>query len=69
MRLEEIISTALERLGHDKYLLANTVAKRATELHKGAKPLVGDVDLKKNKLTDIALREIAEGKITVTIKQ
>ncbi len=63
-RLEKISAQALERVNFDKYLLAKAVGKRAEELNAGAKPLV-DVDVKKHKFTDIALMEIAEGKLSV----
>jgi DNA-directed RNA polymerase subunit omega len=64
MRLEKIIAKALERAGEDRYVLSVAVAKRANELAVGKEPLV-DVDIKKYKYTDIALMEIAEGKIEV----
>ena len=65
MRLEQITAQALERVDHDRYLLAKAVGKRAEELNAGAAPLV-EMDVKKNKPTDIALFEIAEGKLIVT---
>jgi len=65
MRLEQITAKALERVDHDKYLLAKAIGKRAEELNAGAKPLV-DMDTKNSQLTDIALFEIAEGKLIVT---
>lgn len=65
MRLEKIITQALEKADDNRYLLSNAVSKRAEELHKGAKPLV-EADIKKEKFTDIALREIAEGKLVIT---
>lgn len=45
-----------------RYMLVNVLAKRIRQLQKGAEPLVEE----KNELiskTDIALREIAEGKV------
>jgi len=65
MRLEQITAQALERVDHDRYLLSKAVGKRAEELNAGAAPLV-DMDVKKSKPTDIALFEIAEGKLIVT---
>jgi len=65
MRLEQITAQALERVDHDRYLLAKAIGKRAEELNNGAAPLV-DMDVKKNQPTDIALFEIAEGKLIVT---
>ena len=65
MRLEQITAQALERVDHDRYLLAKAIGKRAEELNRGAAPLV-NMDIKKAQPTDIALREIAEGKLLVT---
>ncbi len=64
MRLEQITAKALERVNHDRYLLSKAIGKRAEELSSGVPPLV-DMDIKKHKLTDIALFEIAEGKLKV----
>ena len=44
--------------------MASAVGKRAEELANGAKPLL-DIDISKLKYADIALREIAEGKIEI----
>ncbi|ADV46121.1 DNA-directed RNA polymerase subunit omega [Nitratifractor salsuginis] len=63
-RLEQITAKALERVNHDRYLLSKAVGKRAEELNAGATPLV-DMDVKKHKTTDIALHEIAEGKLHI----
>ncbi len=63
MRTEQIAAQALERVNNDRYVLSNVVFKRVKQLTNGAQALV---DVKKtDKLTDIALREIAEGKITL----
>jgi len=64
MRLEQITAKALERYDFDRYLLSKAVGKRAEELTKGAEPLV-DMDIKRYKATDIALFEIAEGKLEI----
>lgn len=45
----------------DPYILINVVSRRVKQLRRGARPLVES--LEKLKLEDIALREIAEGKI------
>ncbi len=66
MRLEKIIAEALKNVDNDRYLLAKAVGKRADELSRGAAPLV-DMDIKICKATDIALSEIAEGKLRVSI--
>ena len=63
-RLEQVTAQALERLNHDRYLLAKAVGKRAEELSRGANPLV-DMDVKKYKATDIAIHEIAAGVLHV----
>ncbi len=67
MRLEKIAAKALENVGYDRYLLSTAVAKRANELALGKEPLV-NVDVKKYKYTDIALMEIAEGKLKIEIR-
>jgi len=67
MRTEQLTARALEKVGEDKYLLASAVGKRVTELVAGSAPLV-QVDTKKYKFADIALFEIAEGKIEVTLE-
>ncbi len=69
MRLEQIAAKALENLNHDRYLLAKTIGKRSEELNKGAKPLVEGMDINTHKATDIALKEIAEGKLKVEVEK
>ncbi len=65
MKIEKLTAKALERVEFDRYLLAVAVGKRAEEIAAGATPLV-DMDPKVDKFTDIALVEIAEGKIIVS---
>lgn len=65
MKLERLTAQALERLHFDRYLLAVAVGKRAEQIAAGATPLV-NMDPKIDKFTDIALVEIAEGKIIVS---
>jgi DNA-directed RNA polymerase subunit omega len=67
MRIEKITAKALENVNFDRYLLASAVGKRAEELAAGAQPLV-ELDPKKSKYADIALLEIAEGKIIVNLE-
>lgn len=67
MRLEQVTAEALKKVNFDRYLLASAVGKRADALAKGAQPQV-DLDPKKNKYADIALHEIAEGKIIVGVE-
>jgi len=62
MRTEEITAKALALVGQDRYRLVMLVSKRADQLSNGAEPLV-KADKNKQKFTDIALLEIAEGKI------
>ncbi|MBX7490230.1 DNA-directed RNA polymerase subunit omega [Helicobacter turcicus] len=62
MRIEKIASAALDRVNGDRYLLSNILFTRIDELSRGAKPLVNK-DVKVDKLSDIALLEVAEGKI------
>jgi len=64
MRLEKVIATALKNAQDDHYVLSLMVAKRANELSEGAEPLI-KADKNIQKLTDIALQEIAEGLITL----
>ncbi len=66
MRTEEIAAKALEKTGNDRYVLSSLVFARSKELSNGAKPLVEGVDLKIHKLSDIAMMEIAQDKITLT---
>jgi len=67
MRTEELTAQALERVDFDKYLLANAVGKRAEEIANGA-PTLLERDISEMKFTDVALQEIAEGKITVNLE-
>ena len=63
-RSEEVIAKALKSVNGDRYKLSLMVAKRANELHDGAKVLVDKNEIRDMKFADIALLEIAEGKIT-----
>jgi len=65
MKIEKLTAKALEKVEFDRYLLAVAVGKRAEEIAAGATPLV-DMDPKVDKFTDIALVEIAEGKIIIS---
>lgn len=62
MRTEQLAAKALRTVDGDRYLLANIIFERVKELSSGAKPFV-DMDVKKHKFSDIALREVAEGHI------
>jgi DNA-directed RNA polymerase subunit omega len=65
MRLEEILSKALEKVNNDRYILALAVGQRADELSKGAKPLLDSSETKNMKYTDIAIKEIASGVLNI----
>ena len=67
MRTEQLTAKALEKVDFDKYLLANAVGKRAEAIAKGADVHL-DIDTSGMKYSDIALQEIAEGKITVSLE-
>jgi DNA-directed RNA polymerase subunit omega len=67
MRTEQLTAIALEKVNHDKYLLANAVGKRAENIANGAESLL-DFDTSDMKYADIALQEIAEGKILVSLE-
>lgn len=67
MRTEQLTAIALEKVDFDKYLLANAVGKRAEAIANGAKVLL-DTDTSNMKYADIALQEIAEGKIIVSLE-
>jgi DNA-directed RNA polymerase subunit omega len=67
MRTEQLTALALEKVNFDKYLLANAVGKRAEQIANGAETHLG-FDTSEMKYADIALREIAEGKITVSLE-
>jgi len=64
MKIEKLTARALERVDFDRYLLAAAVGKRAEEIAQGATPLV-NLDPKIEKFANIALVEIAEGKILI----
>ena len=66
MRTEQLTAKALEKVDFDKYLLANAVGKRAEALANGAETVL-EIDISDMKYTDVALQEIAEGKITVSL--
>ena len=64
MRTEKITSKALQFVDNDRYKLALVVAKRAEQLVNGAEPLVKKEEAN-SKFTDIALLEVAEGKVFI----
>jgi len=68
LKTEQLTAMALERVSHDRYLLAKAVGIRAKELANGAKPYV-KADYKLWKFVDIALSEIAHGKIEIIFER
>ena len=68
MKIEKLTAMALERVDFDRYLLASAVGKRAEAIANGAAPMVA-MDPKVDKFTDIALVEIAEGKIIISYEE
>ncbi len=67
MRTEQLTALALEKVQFDKYLLANAVGKRAKAIATGT-PSALDIDTSEMKYSDIALQEIAEDKIIVSLE-
>jgi len=65
MRIEEKVSQALEKVGNDRYILSVAVGQRADELSRGIKPLLDSSETKNMKYTDIAIKEIASGLLTI----
>jgi len=65
MKIEKLTAIALEKVDFDRYLLAAAVGKRASAIANGATPMVA-MDPKIEKFTNIALVEIAEGKIIIS---
>ncbi len=67
MRTEQVIAEALERTENDRYKLSVLVFARVKELGAGAQPLLNYPEdyLKRMELCDIALQEIADGKVTL----
>lgn len=64
MRTEQLTAKALSFVNDDRYQLALLVAARAGHLANGAEALV-KTEKGTSKFTDIALLEIAEGKISI----
>ena len=67
MRTEQIIAKALKVTGGDRYKLSLMTTKHAEELAAGATPLVENIDTRNMKFSDIAILELAEGKITLDV--
>ena len=64
MRLEQLTAQALKLAKNDKYILSVAVSQRSNELADGAKPLL-NIDSKKMKFSEIAIREIASGVLKI----
>lgn len=63
LRTEQIVAKALKKVNDDRYILALMVAKRAEALANGETKLIENCE--NMKFSDIALLEIAEGKIAL----
>lgn len=66
LRIEEVISKALQQTDNDRYRLSVLVFARVKELNNGATPLLtySKDFIRRLDPCDVALYEIAEGKIT-----
>lgn len=65
MRTEQIVAKALKVTGGDRYKLSLMISKRTEELAAGATPLIDGIDIRRMKFADIAILELAEGKIAL----
>ena len=65
MRTEQIVAKALQVTGGDRYKLSLMITKRVEQLSAGEPTLLKDVDTRKMKFADIAIMELAEGKISL----
>ncbi len=65
MRNEQITAKALKMVNEDRYKLSILVSKRAEQLSNGAEPLVENT--RNLKFVDLALLEIAEGKVSIEL--
>ncbi len=63
--MNEILLELAKQKVEDPRVLINGVAKRATELARGARPLVPIAPGETVNWLDVALREVAEGKIEI----
>jgi len=64
---EQLLESAKEKV-HDVRVLINGASKRAAELARGARPLLHLTPGKEVDFLDLALQEIAEGKIVLNVK-
>ncbi len=65
---EKYLEMAQEKV-RDVHILINSAAKRAAELSRGARALVPTRPDDKRSHLDLAMLEIAEGKITVSYEE
>ncbi len=65
---EEYLKLAIEKIPN-KDILVNLASRRAKELARGAHPLLAIDRAERGNHLDIALREIAEGKITFVLDE
>lgn len=64
---EELIERAKEKVD-DVRILINGASKRAAELARGARPLIALSPGQRIDFLDLALEEIAEGKLVLSIE-
>jgi DNA-directed RNA polymerase subunit omega len=64
-RIEQSVAKCLELVENNKYKLSVIVSKRANELLKGDDPLI-DIGYDYYQNSDIAILEIAQGKLDLT---
>jgi len=64
---EKLLEAARSKVA-DKRLLINGVSKRAAELSHGGRPMVPSLPNDERNYLDIALQEVAEGKIVMHAK-
>ena len=65
LRTEQIVAKALQATGGDRYKLSLMITKRVEQLSAGEPTLLKDIDTRKMKFADIAIMELAEGKISL----
>jgi DNA-directed RNA polymerase subunit omega len=66
VRLEKITAKALEQVDNNRYLLTTAVAKRVNQLLNG-EPTYLKRDVKEEEPTNVAIEEIAEGYLKITL--
>ncbi|MBR4674424.1 MAG: hypothetical protein IKP00_08165 [Victivallales bacterium] len=62
---EEYLAKARQKVSDVRMFIVG-VSRRASELAKGARPLIRLIPGEENDWLDIALQEVAEGKVVIT---